>query len=316
VHIHGISDVDIIQHFLKRYPVVRSMHDLRLVCPGTGKFLLNSEAPCTKPFGLHCLYKAYTESCQGSRKPAAVLNAYSRVRYEISQAALEYKAVITVSDYLKNEALEAGIQSESVHVIPYFTKFSIPPHYHSTQKTKRVLFVGRLAATKGVFYLIKAMIPILQTSQDVVLDIVGDGYLKTEISSLIAKEKMSSKIILHAWKSTPEVSAMMSASYLLALTSIYPECFGLVGIEAFAHSKPVVAFDVGGVSSWLIDGFNGYLVENKNADQFRSRVDKLLSDNSTHKEFSNNAYTSFQHNFTPERHVESFIKIYTESLSQ
>jgi len=166
-----------------------------------------------------------------------------------------------------------------------------------------------LAPTKGLIFLIKTMISILQDNRDTILDIVSDGDLKSEISSLISAENMSSRIFLHGSKSSSAVSAMMSDSHLLTMPSVYPESFGIVGIEAFAHSKPVVAFDVGGVSSWPKDGFNGYLVENKNTAQFRKRVDTLLKDASIHKEFAKNAYASYLSNFKPQYHLDRLIQV-------
>jgi len=38
-----------------------------------------------------------------------------------------------------------------------------------------------------------------------------------------------------------------------------PEPFGLAGPEAGLHGAPIAAFDVGGISEWLIDGVNGHL---------------------------------------------------------
>ncbi len=47
---------------------------------------------------------------------------------------------------------------------------------------------------------------------------------------------------------------------LLAMPSLWPEPFGLSGLEAAALGVPAIAFDVGGVRDWLRDGVNGILV--------------------------------------------------------
>ena len=43
------------------------------------------------------------------------------------------------------------------------------------------------------------------------------------------------------------------------IPSIWPEPFGLVGIEAGLASVPAVAFRVGGIPDWLTDNVNGFL---------------------------------------------------------
>jgi glycosyltransferase involved in cell wall biosynthesis len=65
---------------------------------------------------------------------------------------------------------------------------------------------------------------------------------------------------------------------MLVVPSIWPEPFGIVGLEAMTCSKPVVAFDTGGISDWLKDDTNGYLVPVKRADLLAQRIDALLQD--------------------------------------
>ena len=47
---------------------------------------------------------------------------------------------------------------------------------------------------------------------------------------------------------------------MFAVPSVWPEPFGLVGLEAASAGLPAIAFDVGGISQWLKDGVNGFLV--------------------------------------------------------
>jgi glycosyltransferase involved in cell wall biosynthesis len=44
------------------------------------------------------------------------------------------------------------------------------------------------------------------------------------------------------------------------------------------HALPVVAFDVGGMSDWLIDGDNGFLVKAWDLDGLAAAIDRLLGD--------------------------------------
>jgi glycosyltransferase involved in cell wall biosynthesis len=62
------------------------------------------------------------------------------------------------------------------------------------------------------------------------------------------------------------------------VSSVWPEPFGAVGLEAMQYGVPVVAFDAGGIKEWLIDGHNGYLVPWRDCAVFAARVEELLRD--------------------------------------
>jgi glycosyltransferase involved in cell wall biosynthesis len=49
----------------------------------------------------------------------------------------------------------------------------------------------------------------------------------------------------------------MRLADLLAVPSVWPEPFGLVGIEAGCVGLPAVAYEVGGIAEWLVPGRSG-----------------------------------------------------------
>jgi glycosyltransferase involved in cell wall biosynthesis len=314
VHIHGMSDVKVIEYFLDNYPVVRSMHEPRLICPGYGKFLVSSKKICDIKFGYHCLIKAYTERCQLSRKPLNVVKSLQRVNYEVDIASKKYKKIIAMSGFVKDEAVKSGIDYSKIAVIPYFTSFERQKNNFKGGQ-KRILFVGRLVATKGIIELITSLKGILKNNENVFLDIIGDGELKDEVNKLIESSNLQKKVVLHGWLGSQEVKDIMKKSYLLAFPSIYPEAFGIVGIEALSLSKPIVGFDVGGVSTWLKDGINGYLVANKDLNGFAEKVSLLISNNEKYYELSQGAFETSDE-FSEEKHLKIMLGVYKTSINR
>jgi glycosyltransferase involved in cell wall biosynthesis len=64
-----------------------------------------------------------------------------------------------------------------------------------------------------------------------------------------------------------------------AVPSLWPEPFGLVGLEAAAAGVATIAFNVGGISEWLRDGVNGVAVPAPpSADAFGAALAGVLSD--------------------------------------
>jgi glycosyltransferase involved in cell wall biosynthesis len=62
---------------------------------------------------------------------------------------------------------------------------------------------------------------------------------------------------LRPWVKAAERESLMWRADLLVVPSLWPERFGIVGIEAAAVGLPAVAFDVGGIREWLKPGESG-----------------------------------------------------------
>ncbi|MCM5527631.1 glycosyltransferase family 4 protein [Parasegetibacter sp. NRK P23] len=314
VHIHGLSERTAVRFFLSRFKTVRTMHEPRMVCPGYSKFWTVSGVPCTKKFGLHCFWRAYSEKCMRSRKPANVLDAYLNTVFEAREASLQYAAVLTMSEYIRNEAIIGGVPEEKVICNPHFTKFKLPFIQFKGER-KNFLFVGRLLKHKGVLELMQGMLPVLQAESSVTLTIVGDGPLYRYVQDFVDQHKVRSKVEVLKWKPSDEISALMKEAYAVLFPSIYPEAFGLVGIEAAMHSKPVIAFNTGGVSTWLEDGKNGFLLNEVSSSALTAAIKKLLDAPDEYARLAYNAWERANAYFTPQRHVDRLIEVYAGCLS-
>lgn len=308
VHMHGLSNILVIDYFLSRYKVIRTMHEPRMVCPGYSKFWVASGKPCTIKFGYHCFYHAYTQKCFRSRKPLNVLSNFKRTEFEVANAK-RYAAILTMSEFMRNEAIKGGIPAEKLICNPAFTKFKLA-FLPFKQKEKKFLFIGRLTEHKGVYHLLHAIQPVLQSNPSSRLHIVGDGPLFHHVIEFISKSQIQKQVTVEKWKTSAEISEVMKESYCVLFPSIYPEAFGLVGIEAGMHSKPVIAFNVGGVSTWLKDQFNGFLLDDVSSRSFSDAIQRMIDDPELYQKMARNAWELASSYFTPERHVSMLIEVY------
>ena len=80
-------------------------------------------------------------------------------------------------------------------------------------------------------------------------------------------------------------------------------------LEAMSYSLPVVASNVGGVSEIVIDGKNGYALPN-DTEQFVEHIREILQDDDLRQQFSKYSYELFLRNFTAEKMVSEYLKIY------
>ncbi|WP_282039406.1 glycosyltransferase family 4 protein [Saccharicrinis aurantiacus] len=314
IHIHSISNPQLIDACFKLAPVVRSMHEPRIVCPGHGKLLRKSEEICTRKFGLHCIYHSYKEGCC-NRHPKRLIPAIKNTYYEVNKASKKYKCIIAMSDFMKGEAIKAGIHKNKVMLNPYFTENTRQITNVVHTEDKRLLYIGRLSRTKGVHYLINSAISLLDKGHKIIIDIVGDGHDAHYFKSLVP-DHLKQYFVFHGWQSRDQINEHLANSYLLLFPSIYPEAFGISGIEAMMHGKPVVGFNVGGVSTWLKEGITGYLVHVKDSDMFSEKITELIVDQKLYAKMCINARQYALEQFSPEVHMKKLINVYNSILSQ
>ena len=109
---------------------------------------------------------------------------------------------------------------------------------------------------------------------DWVLDIYGEGELKDYYQKII--DDLNINMIIHHPEAT--ILQRYCESSMLLLTSVY-EPFGLVMPEAMSCGLPVVAFDCPyGPADIITDGVDGFLVKNRDINEFADRVCQLIED--------------------------------------
>jgi glycosyltransferase involved in cell wall biosynthesis len=133
--------------------------------------------------------------------------------------------------------------------------------------------------------------------------------LEDTIRSLRSGELLV-EITLTGWLEREQLCALIDRSDLLAVPSLWPEPFGLVGVEAGLRGVPAVAFDAGGISSWLKDGVNGRLVRSRPpaAQTFASALVDCLADQANHTSLRQGA-RKLALRFTPQVHLANLTAV-------
>jgi glycosyltransferase involved in cell wall biosynthesis len=120
------------------------------------------------------------------------------------------------------------------------------------------LFVGRLVDVKGVHYLIRALPKAAaRLGRPLKLTVAGDGPQRVKLQALASELQLN--IDFAGWVGAEEKLKLMHQADVLAVPSLWPEPFGLVGIEAGRLALPAVGYAVGGIPDWLISGESGEL---------------------------------------------------------
>ncbi len=177
----------------------------------------------------------------------------------------------------------------------------------------RILFVGRLTAQKRPQDLVSAVSALPRPLKDrVVLDLVGDGELKSELHEQIQTLNGNVEMQLHGYQSN--VDQWMSAADLLVLPSAW-EGLPNVVLEAMAHGLPVVATDVDGVSEIVEDGTTGWLVPAGHVRAMSETIERVAADDELRHEVARRAFAAVQQRFCWDAAIQAWKELLTPLLS-
>lgn len=257
---HNMQMLQLEQKLLDEWPVVKLMHGYFGTCVGGLKTLsFPTPTPCDRRFGPKCLALYLPRRC-GQVSVGKMLNHYSWAKRQ-QQMFDDYAAIVVASDHMKREYVRNGVKEEKLHVNPLFPA-NAQDNAGDVRATlgdgRTVLFMGRMTKLKGGDVLIRAVAEAEKELGKINLLMVGDGPQRRAWEELTKRLNVSATFT--GWVTGERQREALRKATLLAVPSVWPEPFGLVGLEAAQAGVPAIAFDVGGISQWLRDGVNGYLV--------------------------------------------------------
>ena len=141
-----------------------------------------------------------------------------------------------------------------------------------------ILFVGRIDPIKGIDVWFRAMALVAQENPSLRACLIGgdvddEGMPDTELARLRALTQELG-IAERPQKSLP---AYYATADVVVMPSLY-ESFGMVALEAMACGTPVVASEVGGLSSVVRHSKTGFLVPACDPQALAARLGQLLAD--------------------------------------
>jgi glycosyltransferase involved in cell wall biosynthesis len=257
--------LEIERSLLERLRVAKFMHGYFGTCISALKqFAFPAREPCRRRLGMGCLWNYFPRRC-GAMSVAALIRD-SRQAFEQHALLPRYRAVIVGSEYMRDEFAVHGVPAERLFVNPYFSSArddeAVPMRSPVNARPHRLLFLGRMTALKGGDLLIRAVAELqIRGLEPLRLVLGGDGPQRREWEALATRLKVDAAF--PGWlDEAGRLSAIQNCD-LLVMPSVWPEPFGIVGLDAAQQGIPALAFDVGGVREWMIPGVTGWLTEGR-----------------------------------------------------
>jgi len=316
VHIHSthhqltLSILDVLKK--RKIPIVWTLHDYKLVCPNTSLFNDSAGEKCSSP-GKGTPFCVAKNKCKKGSLPASILAAieswfnYARGYYNYPEC------YISPSNFLRNLVIDTKVTLRPVEVLPNFS-----PHL-SDQKTNLpghdFIFIGRLVIGKGVDILIKAFTQVIKQLTGNLI-IIGSGPNEKDLQKL-AEELLPSdryEFTGHI-ESSEEMANYYRKARCMVLPAVWFENMPLSILEAFAHARPVIGSDIGGIPELVVDGETGRLSKPGSVSKLAEKLIFYESNIEEARTAGLNGWESVKNQFSRAKYIRKLLYIYEKATS-
>ncbi len=308
IHLHQLDDPEVVAALRIKAPVVVSAHGYTACTAGVHYFRPGQE--CARPHGPGCVPNLALRGCAHVRNPRQLPASYRQTTRAL-EALRGADLAVAYSNAVERHLAVNGVTRRAV--IPLFVTLAPhpphpphPPHGHAQDSAqRRVLFAGRVVKPKGLGVLIRAMRTV-----DAELVVCGDGMQLTAMRRLARRAGVERRVRFRGWLDPKQLARELANTSVVAIPSLWPEPFGLVGIEALAAGRPVVASLTGGIPDWLEDGVTGVGVQPGDVRGLARALAALLADPRRQRAIGAAGREMVATRFSPTRHVEALLEAY------
>ena len=289
----------------KGIPVVQTLRNYRLLCPN-GEFFRDGRV-CEDCLGQFVPLPGVVHACyRGNRAATAVVAAMLTVHRAMGTWTHLIDIYIALNEFAREKFIEGGLPAEKIVVKPNF----VHPDLSSGEgRGGYALFVGRLSLEKGLDTLFKAWESL---GSKITLKIVGDGPLAPQVAESVAK---GSGIEYLGYRPLTEVYELMGEAAFLVFPSKWYEGQPRTIIESFAVGTPVVASNLGAMSTLVSPGRTGFHFRPGDSGDFVAQVEWALAHPDELARMRREARAEFEAKYTAQENYLRLMEIYEKVVN-
>ena len=203
---------------------------------------------------------------------------------------LEDAAAVICISRSEYEAARAGLPGQRIDLVPNGVNLDSLEHgeggrfraAHGLGSARILLCVARIDYQKNQLALVRALGRVRERFPATVCVLVGPVSVPAYRQALEAEAARAGQTeALRILGALPPDSPALADAYAAADVFVLPslhEPFGIVVLEAWSASKPVVAARIGGILDLVADGKNGLLADPERPESFADAIVRVLDD--------------------------------------
>lgn len=305
VHAHmylGQLSPAVLEPFIKaQVPLIHTSHTYRIACP-KGDRLLPSGENCRFRVGWVC-----------AKHCSLAALAHMKLRESLHRAPQDVFKIVLAPGSAMAEVLKLE-GFPDVRTLPYGSTFPISDGRQLVAEP-RVLYVGRISESKGVFVLLEAFETVRKAVPNAELLYVGDGPAKRALMEQADRAFPPGACRFHGFAGADEILSFQDGSRVQVIPSLWPDNSPLVVYESLSRGIPVVASRTGGIPDLVQPEKEGILVAPGDGEALSDAIIRLLTDDALCERVSS-AQLDRARSLTMDNHVSQLNQIYQEVLGQ
>ncbi|MCD8345844.1 MAG: glycosyltransferase family 4 protein [Oscillospiraceae bacterium] len=275
VHVHNtlnlVSPSVYYAAFSCKVPVVQTIHNFRLLCPGATFYRDGHICEDCVEHGLGCAVKhscyrgskLQTLMCVITTKIHRALGTYGKLNY------------ICLTEFNKQKLLQLKqIKPERVFVKPNFVEAS-GDIITFENRPDQFIYVGRLDELKGIKILFEAWMQMGERAPKLI--VCGTGPLENWRNSFM-KDNLDVNIEMKGFVPNTEAKKLIANSKALILPTQWYEGFPMTILEAYSVGTLVIGSDIGNVGDLIEEGVTGYKFKSDSASSLVDVIQKCNFD--------------------------------------
>lgn len=154
---------------------------------------------------------------------------------------------------------------------------------------------------------------IVKERKDIIFLAIGEGPSLEEHKRMISADEES---LIRFLGRRDDIDEILQVCSLTVLTSPRGEGISNSILESMAFGVPVIATNMGGTPEIVHDSINGFLLEENDPIELKTRILSLINDEVRLKDYSIAAKTTVQNSFSLDRVTGKYIRLYQELSNQ
>jgi glycosyltransferase involved in cell wall biosynthesis len=312
VYIHKMSDAAVLATLAESgVPIVRMVHDHDLYCMRSYKYFPLTRTICTRGAGMNCIFPC---GAMIARNPKGGLKwvSYLARKKEIALNR-RFERMIVATDYMKRELLRNGFEARRIEIHSPVPRGGDNAASASFSGRNLIIYSGQVIRGKGVDVLLGALARVRAPFECLIF---GDGNHRAHCEKLAHRLGLNGRVQFKGYVPPSDLENFYAQASLAVVSSVWPEPFGATGLEAMRHGLPVVAFDAGGISEWLLDGENGFLVPWMDGRQFAARIDQLLENKRLARQLGERGRQLLRDKFNFDQYISGLEEMFSRVIHQ